>query len=234
MKLWPNSQLPVDTWNHITLPVQCEVVTTVTSCVHIYKKKPWCLCTFWYFRKVQKWNTPTEEEKWRFHLLPWWPQWILFCFTVERAEKHSVTIVYLSMLTASQIACAVLSSLELGIPPPRDRWRWRIALSPSPGLASDKFGFQAKAELTLAFSLQHSCLFKGLLASKACAKEVNEMVQILFRTRSRGDPLWNIMRSCLSWIKEFSVKVRDSWALLWEKSSLQIFCECYPESCVKP
>lgn len=52
MNLWPKSQLPADTWNRITLPIQRKVVMTATSGVGISGN--WCLCTFWYFCKLQK------------------------------------------------------------------------------------------------------------------------------------------------------------------------------------
>lgn len=158
-------------------PVQCKVVKTVTSAVGINGNR--CLCTFWYFHKVQKGNALAKEEKWRFHLLPWRPQWILFDFPVEGAEKQSVTTIYLTTLTARQIACALLSCLELGVPAPRDGGDtaplgWLLtSLVSSP-----------KAGLTLALSLQLSCLFKELLASKPCVEDVNEMAQAVFQTRS--------------------------------------------------
>ena len=162
------------------LPVQCKVV--MTSGVGINGN--WCPCTFWYFCKVQKGSTPTEEEKWRFHLLPWWPQWILFYFTVEGAEKPSVTIVYLTTLTASQIARALLSSLELGgIPAPRDGGD-TPPFPPPLGWLLTSLVSRPKAGLMLALSLPLSCLFKELLASKTCAKDMNEIVQMLFQTRS--------------------------------------------------
>lgn len=155
---------------------------TVTSGVGINGN--WCLCTFWYFCKVQKGNTPTEEEKWRFHLLPWQPQWILFCFTVEGAEKQSLPP-YISLrwqLAKLPVLCWAAWNW-MDIPAPRDGGD-TPPFPPPLGWFLTSLVSRPKAGLTLVLSLQLSCLFKELLASKSWAKDVNEIAKMLFQTRS--------------------------------------------------
>jgi len=64
---------------------------------------------------------------------------------VEGAEKQPVAITYLTTLTARQIGCPLLSSLELGIPAPGDGGD--TARSPSPATAPHWLGPQAKSRV---------------------------------------------------------------------------------------
>lgn len=183
----------------VTMWVQCTAAVTVTS--GIGTNGTWFPFAFWYCCKVQKGNTPMEEEKRRFHLVPWWLQWLLFPFTVEGAAKQPVTMIHLSSHADSWPSC--MSSTEQPGSGLSSSKGWKEVTLPSP--LPLLFGPQPKSRVSTGILIAAFLLVQKALGLEALCKGCEDHTETIPDKKDIFTPaVWNVIRSCLPWIKEFS------------------------------
>lgn len=213
MSLIPNSQLCGDTLIPVTVPVWCTAIVTVTS--GNGARGTWCLRAFWCCCKVLKGNTLMKKKKrvfspggcrefcspllWREQQSSLFPSYIS-----PHWQLAKLCVLHWAAWNGAPQLQGVEGGDTLPFPPPL-LWPWLLGPQPKSRIST--------GAVIAAFLLVQKAL--GLKAScRGCEQGHAEAIP---DKKERFTPAtWNVTRSCLPWIKEFSSEFCCGRKHLWK------------------